>query len=117
MPLTKLEEALRLIARERIASGQLPRRGLSRMWGGWSDGSAPRTLDEGLIIIAWLALWRPAEWLVYGWAPLRRKRGLYERLAAIRVSVRTEAAHTEGAFRASGGVTSIREAVARLQQR
>ena len=56
-------------------------------------GAAPRMLDEGLIIIAWLALWRPAEWLVYGWVPLFRKRRLFERLAAIRVSVRTEVRH------------------------
>lgn len=72
---------------------------------GLIGGSAPRMLDEGLIIIAWLALWRPAEWLVYGWAPLHRKRGLYERLAAIRVSVRTEAAHTEAA-RTEPGATA-----------
>lgn len=48
-------------------------------------------LDEGLIILAWLALWRPAESLVYGWVPLYRKQRLYERLAAIRVTVRVEA--------------------------
>jgi hypothetical protein len=64
---------------------------------GLIEGGAPRVLDEGLIIIAWLALWRPTEWLLYGWVPLRRKRWLYERLAAIPVSVRTEAAHSEGA--------------------
>jgi hypothetical protein len=68
---------------------------------GMLHGAAPRMLDEGLIIIAWLALWRPAESLVYGWVPLYRRRRLYERLAAVRVSVRTEAqagteaAHTE----------------------
>lgn len=55
-------------------------------------GAVPHMLDEGLIILAWLALWRPAESLVYGWVPLYRKRRLYERLAAIRVSVRTEPA-------------------------
>jgi len=60
-------------------------------------GAAPRMIDEGLIILAWLALWRPAESLVYGWVPLYRKRRLYERLAAIRVSVRTEATHAEPA--------------------
>ena len=64
-------------------------------------GSAPRVLDEGLIIIAWLALWRPVESLLYGWVPLYRRRRLYERLAAIRVSVRIEtdprAAHVEPA--------------------
>jgi len=47
-------------------------------------------LDEGLIILAWLALWRPAEVLLYEWVPLYRKRRLYERLAAIRVSVRPD---------------------------
>ena len=60
-------------------------------------GGAPRILDEGLIILAWLALWRPAELLVYGWVPLYRRRRLYERLAAIRVSVRAEAGHAAAA--------------------
>lgn len=52
----------------------------------------PRILDEGLIILAWLALWRPTEALAYEWVPLYRKRRLYERLAGIRVTVRGEAA-------------------------
>jgi hypothetical protein len=50
-------------------------------------GVLPVALDEGLIILAWLALWRPAEALLYEWAPLYRRRRLYERLAGIRVSV------------------------------
>lgn len=51
-------------------------------------GEVPRILDEGLIILAWIALWRPVEVLIYEWVPLFRKRRLYDRLAAIRVSVR-----------------------------
>jgi hypothetical protein len=51
----------------------------------------PQILDEGLIFLAWLALWRPAEMLAYEWVPIHRKRRLYERLAGIRVSVRIEA--------------------------
>jgi hypothetical protein len=47
----------------------------------------PRSLDEGLIILAWLALWRPVEELAYEWTPISRKRRLYKRLALIRVSV------------------------------
>ena len=47
----------------------------------------PRILDEGLIIVAWLALWRPAEAVAFEWIPHFRKRRLCERLAAIRVSV------------------------------
>ena len=50
----------------------------------------PRFLNEGLIVLAWLALWRPTEALVYGWVPLYRKRRLYQRLAGIRVTVRSE---------------------------
>jgi len=45
-------------------------------------------LDEGLIILAWVALWRPAEVLGYEWVPLFRKRRFYERLARVRVSIR-----------------------------
>jgi len=55
-------------------------------------GRLPTILDEGLIILAWLALWRPAEALVYGWVPLYRRRRLFERLAGIRVSVRLDSA-------------------------
>lgn len=60
--------------------------GLRSMLGGLL-GTLPQILDEGLIILAWLALWRPAEMLLYGWMPLRRKEQLYERLARIRVFV------------------------------
>jgi len=54
-------------------------------------GELPVILDEGLIILAWLALWRPAEALIYGWVPFYRNRRLFERLARIRVSVRPSA--------------------------
>ncbi len=50
----------------------------------------PRALDEGLIILAWIALWRPLEALAYGWVPLFRRRRLYGRLARVQVSVRAE---------------------------
>jgi hypothetical protein len=64
--------------------------GLRSMLGGLL-GTLPQIFDEGLIILAWLALWRPAEMLLYGWMPLRRKEQLYERLARIRVFVRPDA--------------------------
>jgi hypothetical protein len=52
----------------------------------------PRPLDEGLIILAWIALWRPIEILAYEWVPLVRKRRFYERLAGVRVAVRSDVA-------------------------
>jgi hypothetical protein len=48
----------------------------------------PLLLDQGLIILAWLALWRPAEALIYGWIPFHRNSRLFERLAGIKVFVK-----------------------------
>ena len=53
-----------------------------------SLGELPRTVDEGLIILAWIAMWRPLGALAYEWIPFLRKRRLYQRLAGIRVEVR-----------------------------
>jgi len=50
----------------------------------------PQAIDEGLIILGWIALWRPTEMLAYEWVPLVRKRRLYERLAGVRVAVRSD---------------------------
>lgn len=53
-------------------------------------GSPPQALSEGLIVLGWIALWRPTEMLAYEWVPIVRKRRLYERLAGVRVAVRSE---------------------------
>jgi hypothetical protein len=55
----------------------------------------PRVLDEGLIILAWIALWRPLEVLLYEWVPLYRRRRLYERLSHLRVFVHVTPAMTQ----------------------
>jgi hypothetical protein len=49
---------------------------------------APRLLDEGLIVLAWVALWIPVEQFFYDLAPLFRERRFYRRLAQVRVHVR-----------------------------
>jgi len=43
---TNLEEALRPLARERIAKGQLPRSTFSRMWGGHGTGQVCSLCDK-----------------------------------------------------------------------
>jgi hypothetical protein len=48
----------------------------------------PRLLDEGLIVLAWVAIWIPVEQLFYDLAPLLRARRLYRRLTHVRVHVR-----------------------------
>lgn len=43
---------------------------------------------EGLLILGWVALWRPMEIFLYDWWPVAGQRRLYQRLAEARVSVR-----------------------------
>lgn len=107
----RLASSARHAVREHLLTGQLALLGgiavflvcmgaRQLLQGMWRE--LPRVLDEGLIILAWLALWRPAEVLAYEWVPLYRKRRLYERLAAIRVAIRSEPA-TGGATHARPG--------------
>jgi hypothetical protein len=69
-------------------------------------GHLPLILDEGLIILAWLALWRPAEALIYGWVPFYRNRRLFERLAGIRVFVRVSAPTAMGSHTGTAATVS-----------
>jgi hypothetical protein len=45
-------------------------------------------LRESLIILGWVANWRPIEIFLYDWWPLARRRNLYRRLAAATVELR-----------------------------
>ncbi len=45
------------------------------------EGYAGRYFDEGLIILGWVANWRPMQIFLYDWWPLARHRRLYQRLA------------------------------------
>ena len=44
--------------------------------------------NEGLIILGWVANWRPIEIFLYDWWPLLRRRSLYRRLAQAEVVIR-----------------------------
>jgi hypothetical protein len=44
--------------------------------------------DEGLLILGWVAMWRPIEVLLYDWWPLARRRTVLRRLASMPVDVR-----------------------------
>ena len=49
-----------------------------------------RFYNEGLIILGWVANWRPVEIFLYDWWPIARRRRLYRRLAAATVQVVAE---------------------------
>jgi hypothetical protein len=47
-----------------------------------------RFFEESLIIVAWVANWRPIEIFLYDWWPIVRRRNLYRRLAKARVELK-----------------------------
>jgi hypothetical protein len=53
-----------------------------------SPGDARRILHEGLVIVSWVALWRPIELVLYDFWPVREKRRIIERLRDAEVSLR-----------------------------
>ncbi len=44
-------------------------------------------LRQGLVIIGWVAMWRPVEIFLYGWWPIRTEAKLYDRLSAMPVRI------------------------------
>lgn len=56
---------------------------LMRMW----QGPLPRILSEGLLIIGWVAMWRPLQIFLYDWWPLRRRARLYQRASALPIEL------------------------------
>jgi hypothetical protein len=51
-----------------------------------------RLVEEGLLILGWVANWRPIEIFLYEWSPLVRRRRLLESLAKAQVRVHPDAA-------------------------
>jgi hypothetical protein len=50
--------------------------------------TAASVVRESLIIVGWVANWRPIEIYLYDWWPIRRRRRLLARIAAAPVIVR-----------------------------
>lgn len=53
------------------------------------DGPFGAFLQEGLLIIGWVANWKPAEIFLYDWRPLHQRKQVYRRLSALTVEVRS----------------------------
>ncbi len=47
-------------------------------------------IAEGLLLIGWVALWRPVEIFLYDWWPIRRQQGRFESIARMQVEIRSE---------------------------
>jgi hypothetical protein len=55
---------------------------------GPSEGGFRRVLEESLVIVGWVAIWRPSEIFLYDWLPMARRRALLRRLAGATVELR-----------------------------
>ena len=51
------------------------------------EGALAGILAEGLVIVGWVANWRPIEIFLYEWWPILRKRRIYQRLAIAEVEI------------------------------
>jgi hypothetical protein len=47
-----------------------------------------RVIDEGLLIMGWVAMWRPIDTFLYDWWPIRSHRTLLEEIAHMPIEVR-----------------------------
>jgi hypothetical protein len=52
--------------------------------------AATDILGEGLLIIGWVAMWRPLEIFLYEWVPIRRRCQILKMLSTIPVTVRSK---------------------------
>ena len=52
------------------------------------ESQLARYFQEGLIIMSWVANWKPMETFLYDWWPVARTRNLYRRLANAEVEMR-----------------------------
>jgi len=50
-------------------------------------GAAAEIIGESMLIIGWVAMWRPLEIFLYEWVPLRRRCRTLAKLARMRVAV------------------------------
>lgn len=49
----------------------------------YTDGMVTHLFDEGLLIIGWVALWRPIQTFLYDWWPIRRRLHTLRRVARL----------------------------------
>ena len=54
-----------------------------------------QVMQEGLVILRWVAMWRPLQIFLYDWWPVRHHARLYQRLAAMPVKIRPSQSSAE----------------------
>lgn len=60
-----------------------------------ADGFMAQFLGEGLLVIGWVAMWRPVDMLIYGWRPLRAQLRTLQRISQTPVELRVAASSAD----------------------
>jgi hypothetical protein len=60
---------------------------VERLAGYLPESRLALVLREGMIIVGWVAMWRPVEIFLYDWWPIRAEARLFKRLSTMPVSV------------------------------
>lgn len=55
----------------------------------FSNGTVANILTEGLLIVGWVAMWRPLEICLYDWWPIYINQQVYKKLTSIKIDIRT----------------------------
>lgn len=55
--------------------------------------SSKQILSEGLLIMGWVAMWRPIEIFLYEWWPILRRRSVFRYIAVMPIQLRVKPAH------------------------
>jgi hypothetical protein len=55
----------------------------------FGTGTISEIIAEGMLIIGWVAMWRPLEIFLYDWWPIRRRGQVYDKLSTMTVVVRS----------------------------
>jgi hypothetical protein len=58
----------------------------------FGNDAASDIFGEGMLIIGWVAMWRPLEIFLYEWVPIRRRCRILEKLATMPVMIRPRSA-------------------------
>lgn len=59
--------------------------GAAQIIAGMWEGTLAEILGQSLVIVGWVAMWRPLEIFLYDWWPLARRIRLLDRLSSMRV--------------------------------
>jgi hypothetical protein len=69
---------------------------ISKLMTVFGDGTLANILTEGLLIVGWVAMWRPLEIFLYDWWPIHRTEQVFDKLSCIKVEIRTDETVTFG---------------------